>query len=182
MKRIYEAASNVEAHMLVHLLGQSGVEAHIQGEHLQSGAGELPLAGLVAIAVAEEDATKATRIIREWEADAASAPDSAQASHANSTAFGPLLAFVAGILAGGGVVWSLYHGPETATTEDRNGDGVVDQRVYFDGQRLDRVELDRNFDGRIDAIERYDSRGLIQRIEQDDDFDGRRETTTTYRD
>jgi hypothetical protein len=41
MKRIYQAANNIEAHMLVHLLEQEGIEAHVEGEHLQSGAGEL---------------------------------------------------------------------------------------------------------------------------------------------
>ena len=67
MKRVYQAANSVEAHMIVHLLEQAGVEAHVQGEHLQSGAGELPL-GLVAVAVPDEDADKARAIINEWEA------------------------------------------------------------------------------------------------------------------
>lgn len=180
MKRIYEAASNVEAHMLVHLLNQSGVDAHIQGEHLQSGAGELPLAGLVAIAVAEEDAAEATRIIREWEKQTATAPDAAQMAQAKRAFFGPMLAFIVGALSGAGVVWSLHHGPETSAGMDWNDDGVLDERAHFDGDRMDRVEYDRNFDGRVDAIERYDSYGLLERYEQDDDFDGRRETTTTY--
>jgi Putative prokaryotic signal transducing protein len=180
MKRIYEAASNVEAHMLAHLLAQSGIEAHVQGEHLQSGAGELPLGGLVALAVAEEDAAEATRIIREWERQTVTTPDTAQIAQAKRAFFGPMLAFVVGALSGAGVVWSLHHGPETSDGVDWNRDGVLDERVYFDGDRIVRVELDRNFDGRVDAIERYDARGLLERFEQDDDFDGRRETTTTY--
>jgi hypothetical protein len=181
MKRIYEAASNVEAHMLVHLLNQSGVDAHIQGEHLQSGAGELPLAGLVAIAVAEEDAAEATRIIREWEKQTAPAPDATQMAQAKRAFFGPMLAFIVGALAGGGGVWSLHHGPESSDGVDWNNDGSLDERLYFDGDRIERIELDRNFDGRVDAVERYDYRGVLERFEQDDDFDGRRETTTTYK-
>jgi hypothetical protein len=181
MKRVYEAASNVEAHMLVHLLNQSGVDAHIQGEHLQSGAGELPLAGLVAIAVAEEDAAEATRFIREWEKQTATAPDAAPTAQAKRAFFGPLLAFIVGALAGGGAVWSLDHRAETSDGVDWNDDGALDERAYFDGERVKRIELDRDFDGRVDAVERYDSRGVRERFEQDDDFDGRRETATAYR-
>ena len=66
MKRIYQAANNIEAHMLVHLLGQEGIRAHVEGEHLQSGAGELPLGGLAAVAVADEDVDAARAIIRDW--------------------------------------------------------------------------------------------------------------------
>lgn len=54
--------------MLVHLLNQAGVDAHVQGEHLQSGGGELPLSGLVAVIVPEERAAEAPDIIRDWEA------------------------------------------------------------------------------------------------------------------
>jgi hypothetical protein len=39
----------------------------VQGEFLQSGAGELPLGGLVAVAVADEDVAIAREIIEDWE-------------------------------------------------------------------------------------------------------------------
>jgi hypothetical protein len=148
MKRIYEAANNVEAHMLAHLLSQSGIEAHIQGEHLQSGAGELPLAGLVGIAVVDERAAEATRIIREWEARTAPAPDPSQVAQAKRTFFAPMLAFIVGALSGATVVWSLHHGPETSEVMDWNGDGRPDRRTYYDGGRISRVEY-LNPDGAV---------------------------------
>ena len=67
MKRVYQAANHIQAHMVTHVLEQAGVHAHVQGEVLQSGAGELPLGGLVAVAVADEDVAIAREIIEDWE-------------------------------------------------------------------------------------------------------------------
>ena len=181
MQRIYEAANNVEAHMVVHLLSQSGVEAHIHGEHLQSGAGELPLGSLVAVAVQDEDAAEARKIIREWEARTAPDRDPALASAASGPFHTSAIALVVGALLSGAFVWSLHHGPETSKGADWNDDGRLDERAYYDGARLDRVELDRNFDGRVDAIERYANSGPMESLQADDDFDGRMERTTEYR-
>lgn len=66
MQRVYQAANHIEAHMVMHVLEQAGVRALVQGEFLQSGAGELPI-GLVGVAVADEDVTLARQIIDEWE-------------------------------------------------------------------------------------------------------------------
>jgi Putative prokaryotic signal transducing protein len=68
MQRVYEAANHIQAHMVMHVLEQAGVHAQVQGEFLQSGAGELPLGNLVAVAVADEDVAIAREIIRDWEA------------------------------------------------------------------------------------------------------------------
>jgi hypothetical protein len=67
MKQVYQAANNIQAHMVMHVLEQAGVHALVQGEFLQSGAGELPLGGLVAVAVADEDVAIAREIIEDWE-------------------------------------------------------------------------------------------------------------------
>jgi hypothetical protein len=67
MKQVYQAENNIQAHMVVHVLEQAGVHAHVQGEFLQSGAGDLPLGGLVAVAVADEDVAIARAIIEDWE-------------------------------------------------------------------------------------------------------------------
>src|SRR5688500_3244578 len=118
MRRIYEAANNVEAHMILHMLEDAGLQAHIQGEHLQSGAGELPLGGLVAVAVADEDAPAALKIIREWEARNVVPPNAEQSRIDNRAFYGPLFALIIGAAAGGGIVWSLHHGPDTTEGMD----------------------------------------------------------------
>ena len=66
MKRVYQAANHIQAHMVMHVLEQAGVHALVQGEFLQSGAGELPV-GLVGVAVADEDIEIAREIISDWE-------------------------------------------------------------------------------------------------------------------
>jgi len=183
MQRIYEAANNVEAHMIVHMLDSAGIQAFIQGEHLQSGAGELPLGGLVAVAVADDDSDAALRIIREWEARTRTPSEPSVTTAASKGFYGQLIAVVIGGLFGSGIVWSIHHGPDAAEgVRDWNDDGEIDERAYYDGSVLDRIELDRNFDGKIDAIERYDLQGWIRRFETDDDFDGRLESVITYRD
>ena len=67
MKRVYQAANHIQAHMVMHVLEQAGVHAHVQGEYLQSGAGELPVGNLVGVAVADEDVEIAREIISDWE-------------------------------------------------------------------------------------------------------------------
>ena len=67
MKRVYNAANHIQAHMVMHVLEQAGVHAMVQGEFLQSGAGELPLGNLVGVAVDDVDVEIAREIIEDWE-------------------------------------------------------------------------------------------------------------------
>ena len=67
MKRVYNAANHIQAHMVMHVLEQAGVHAMVQGEFLQSGAGELPLGNLVGVAVEDDDVAIAREIIEDWE-------------------------------------------------------------------------------------------------------------------
>ena len=67
MQRVYNALNNIQAHMVMHVLEQAGVHAHVQGEFLQSGAGELPLGNLVGVVVDDEDVAIAREIIEDWE-------------------------------------------------------------------------------------------------------------------
>jgi hypothetical protein len=67
MRRVFQAANHIQAHMVMHVLQQAGVHALVQGEYLQSGAGELPLGNLVGVAVADEDVEIAREIISDWE-------------------------------------------------------------------------------------------------------------------
>ena len=167
--------------MIVHLLEQAGVHAHVEGEHLQSGAGELPLGNLVAVAVADDDVTTAREIIREWEARTAPA-ETAPGASAKSPALGQGISFLVGALLAGGIVWSMHNGPQTAADHrDHNGDGKPDDWAFYGGGRLERVEMDRNFDGRVDALTEYDASGLPTLYRADDTFDGTMDTTIGYR-
>lgn len=67
MKNIYDAQNTIEANLIKNILEQEGVSAHIRGEYLQGGMGELPAMGLVSIMVEDEDTKRAENIIRDWE-------------------------------------------------------------------------------------------------------------------
>lgn len=66
MRAIYEPAHSIEANLIVGLLLQFGIEAHIAGEYLQGGAGELPAFGLIRVMVADGDVEAARQLIDEW--------------------------------------------------------------------------------------------------------------------
>jgi hypothetical protein len=69
MKTLYEASSAVEGHMILDLLRQEGLTAHIHGEHLQGAIGEFPAAGLVRLVVDEADYAKAREVVERWDSD-----------------------------------------------------------------------------------------------------------------
>ncbi|MDP2247248.1 MAG: DUF2007 domain-containing protein, partial [Nitrosomonadales bacterium] len=66
MRSIYEPAHSIEANLIVDLLNQIGIKAHIAGEYLQGGAGELPAFGVMRVMVEDKDAESARQLIDEW--------------------------------------------------------------------------------------------------------------------
>ncbi|SDR72776.1 putative signal transducing protein [Pseudomonas oryzae] len=68
MQRVHEPLALGEGELLVRMLASEGIRAHLLGEHLLGAQGELPLAGLLAILVADEDAQRARRLIAEYNA------------------------------------------------------------------------------------------------------------------
>ena len=67
MKKVFDASSNIEAHLVMHQLQQAGIEVRIQGEHLQGGIGELPAAGNIRVMVNPKDTEAARQVIADWE-------------------------------------------------------------------------------------------------------------------
>ena len=68
MKSVFDASSNIEAHLVMHQLQQAGIDATIQGEFLQGAIGELPAAGNIRVLVAEDDVDEARQVIADWDA------------------------------------------------------------------------------------------------------------------
>ncbi len=68
MKTVFDASSNIEAHLVMHQLQQAGIHAEIVGEFLQGGIGELPAAGNVRVVVNPPDVKEARQVIADWEA------------------------------------------------------------------------------------------------------------------
>ena len=63
MQRIYEPENLLEAEMLAGMLASEGVEAHLVGRDLIGAAGELPMQGLLGLAVADEQAEYTRQLI-----------------------------------------------------------------------------------------------------------------------
>ncbi|MFB4393594.1 MULTISPECIES: putative signal transducing protein [unclassified Pseudomonas] len=68
MQRIYEPASLMEAEMLVGMLASEGIEVHVVGRDLVGAMGDLPMQGLLALAVTDEQAGYARQLIDEYNA------------------------------------------------------------------------------------------------------------------
>lgn len=164
--------------MLTHLLAQEGVEAHIHGEHLQGGVGELPASGLVRLMVDEADYPRARTVVERWDAHQADDfPVPVDQSSSVRRWPGVLLAFVLGV----GSTYAYFHAPVSRDGLDYNRDGLLDETWTYAASGLPlKSEADRNLDLKIDQVTYFDARGLPERAESDDDFDGRFETRSRF--
>jgi len=68
MQRIYEPQDLLEAEMLVGMLANEGITAHLLGRHLLGAIGELPLAGLLGLLVEDDEAQRASQLIAAYNA------------------------------------------------------------------------------------------------------------------
>ena len=67
MKVVFNANNSLEAHLLLGLLKQAGIEGAINGEFLQGAMGELPAFGLVTVLVSEQDYREASELVADWQ-------------------------------------------------------------------------------------------------------------------
>jgi len=178
MKTVFEASSGLEAHMILNLLQQQGIDCRVDGEYLQGGVGELQAMNIVRVLVADSEYEKAQAVINEWDATQIdTVADQAPAGKSPGIGTGLLLGF----MIGAGVTFWAYNSPVTHDGIDYNNDGQLDERWIYKDNRIYRVEFDRNLDGEVDAINYYSRKGLIYKSESDDDFDGVYETRYTYK-
>ena len=176
MKNVYDASNSLEAHMVLNLLEQAGISGRIDGEYLQGAAGELPPGRLVRVMVEESDVDDARSIIRDWDASQPAVEPRLQQKSSSG-----LTGFIAGCITGGGFVAWLYNSPVTVDGIDFNGDGRLDETYTYKDGRISSIEIDRNLDGKVDAISSYDLSGLVKATSSDDDFDGTMETRYRYK-
>lgn len=63
MRKLCDASDIIQAHLIRHALEAEGIPAHVQGEHLLGGVGQLPATGLLAIWVPEASLPLATGVL-----------------------------------------------------------------------------------------------------------------------
>lgn len=66
MRVVYEAENLFDAHLVRGRLGSEGIPAHVRGEFLAGAMGELPMSGLMAVCVADEDVEQALALLAQW--------------------------------------------------------------------------------------------------------------------
>jgi hypothetical protein len=169
MRTVFEASNTVEAHMLLDLLRQEGMMAHIDGEYLQGAIGGLPAMGLVKVQVDETDYVAAKALVDKWDADQPEYPR-AYGPPASSTLFG---VFAIGLVVGLLSMYAFFRAPVAVNGADHKGNGVLDDKWTYapNGQPVTN-EVDRNLDGKVDYIAHFGERGAIEFAEADDNFDG----------
>lgn len=185
MKSIYLAANVTDAYLVRNLLEQSGIGAYVRGENLQGGLGELPVNGPIDVCVDAGDVDRARDVLARWKRGEFALPDEAREPDPAPVApsrrwTSSLLAFCIGGAAGALLVWLSMAGPtQEGMPVDYDEDGIVDERPFFSGGRLVRVDTDRNRDGKPDMITHYQGQPA-NRGESDENFDGRMETRHRY--
>lgn len=182
MRHVFTAENLAEAHMIAHQLERAGIAAHVHGEALQGAVGELQ-AGSLRVAVAEEDVERAEALLAQWK----DTPEEIARKIPKFPTVLVLSCFAVGIIVGfaakTAVDSSRISVLDSDVGYDRNGDGRDDE-TYFTrlGENFaHKLEADRNFNGRVDLIDHYDSLGVVVGEESDDDFDGVFETTFEFR-
>ena len=177
---IYDAANSVEAHMILHLLQQSGIKGRVDGEYLQGAMGGLPATGNVRVTVMPQDADEAKKIIAEWESirppDAPAPASTKQPASSGQKA----KYFLAGAVVAAVVTFQMFRYPGTSEGFDYDGDGKLDEVHYWQGGITSKIEQDRNKDGNMDLRWLYALNGVVKAREADNDFNGTFETVTQY--
>jgi len=180
METVFDAENNVEAYMIVHLLERSEIKASIEGEHLQGGVGELPAHGNIRVVVESGDAVAARKIIEEWDANRPT-EQTTPTQEVRKSSYSGIIAFLAGAgIASAFLLWA-YNSPFDTRTADYNRDGYPDEWVYWRGETVSRIDVDRNHDGEVDAKYDYSARNSVEKGEFDNDFDGTFEYVSEYK-
>ena len=177
MKSVYEASTSLDAHMILNLLAQEGVEGRVDGEYLPGGVGELQAINIVRVMVDEADYERAAQVINDWEAIETEKDEGAKNKPSNGVSL-----FLLGVVIGGGLIYWVYNAPVTEDGIDVNGDGVVDEKWIYKDHHISRKEVDRNFDGKVDIIYDFNRKGIPKESRQDDNFDGILESVFKFED
>lgn len=177
MRLLYEAANSIEAHMILNMIEQAGLKGRIDGEYLQGGVGELQAMGIVRVMVEESDYEQARELVKQWDAEQPKEITPKPENKSYVIGVGIL-----GLVVGLASSILFYNTPKNEYGMDHNGDGILDEIWHYEGVRLRKTTVDRNFDGEPDIIFNYSF--VMEKLTSssaDENFDGVFETEITYK-
>lgn len=182
MRVVYEPANALEGQMLVSYLAIHDIEAFLQGEHVQSGAGELPVFGLMTVQVRDEDWESAHKILKDWESTQVEATtyQSTPTVKKVFSIWNYFLTLLAGGLVGMATMHYYIESKVSYGDRDYNHDKIPDEKLTYKNGWLVLMEKDRNFDGAVDAKHFFED-SLSTNSLFDDNYDGKFETEYFYR-
>jgi Putative prokaryotic signal transducing protein len=188
MITIYRAVNIADAHLIRQMLEAENIPAFIQGEYLQGAVGELPANTEITVQVADGNAAAARAIVDAWES-AEPEPDLAEPTTASVSVqqprgmsiFTTITLLLGAALLGAAAMWTVQNRPSQGPAIDHDGDGHVDERLFMAGDRIARIDQDRNRNEIADQRFHYDANGLLEKIESDDDFNDHFERIDTLR-
>ena len=143
--------------MVLNLLEQEGILGRVDGQYLSGGVGELQAINLVRVMVDEADYEIAAQVIKAWEAIEVDEEERLKNKSSNGVSV-----FLMGAVIGGGLIYWASNSPVTEDGIDINGDGVFDEKWIYKDNRISRTEVDRNFDGNVDVIYKFDRKGILK--------------------
>jgi hypothetical protein len=183
VKTVKTFTNLAEAGFASSLLEASGIPASLADEQsflMLPG----PATGGIRLQVEDEDFDRATRVLAEGpDAPALPITSSPLETPPNESRV-PVGLFVALAVALALLAFAVHQWTETrrhgnpwsevhSYEHDDNHDGKPDHFYTYRGGKPTRVEVDRNFDGKIDKWEFCDREGRPERIECDENYDGR---------
>ena len=179
MKLLYQAKDTLEAHMILNLLKNKGIDGRVDGEYLQGGIGELQADGLVRVMVSEQYFEQARSLIDDWESAEVSlgAGGNEGVNRMSRVLFSSGFGFLLGVA----MMLFYFQTPVSTDGVDYDGDGVDDEKWFYKNNLIYKGEVDRDFDRRVDERFFYDRKGLLESSSNDLDFDGQFETDSVYR-
>lgn len=182
MKCVHEANHITEAHMILHLLEQEDFNGTVDGEYLQGAVGELPAMGMIRVVVSDEDYEQASAFLKEWHAKQITLDEEKAPKIKNGLSFnwGYLGFFSLGVILSSFIVSGNYFTSFSIEGIDYNGDGVLEEKDIYKGNRIQKTEIDTDLDGQVDTIYFYDSKGRLDHYQGDHDFNGTLETTGRF--
>jgi hypothetical protein len=177
MKLVHTATSIADAHMVAHELEVAGMPGTVEGQ-------ADPLSPATVWVEDDGHAERARALVAALDAEDRPSATASPSPRSGRPCVLLGVLFTASIVANGLLLERLNRPPTLSaplpTEWDSNGDGKVDTWTDYDGLRVLRGRADINRDGKPDEWTFYGAEGQLERREVDTDFDGRVDAWERY--